>query len=197
MVKHPVLVSAGIELILFLVAGAVLCCGLGVRIMLITHWWFSCGWVMFILSQGLFSGPARERAGGAQETGRGHSQDSWPESAKGTFHTIEHHAEYIMLGDWLGIGQCMVGSCIVHHLGWFSLPFGFCPFPLLSPFHYNCYYYYFILFQLLNCSYLSPWILPFSQFSSPSLCGRTEWVSSFTVLSCWLGLNQNNSVCKE
>ena len=37
-----VLVSAGIELILFLVAGTVLCFGFSVRIMLIIHWCFSC-----------------------------------------------------------------------------------------------------------------------------------------------------------
>ena len=39
----PVLVSAGTELIFFLVAGTVLCFAFSVRIMLmITHWCFSC-----------------------------------------------------------------------------------------------------------------------------------------------------------
>ena len=38
----PVLVSAGTELTLFLVAGTVLCFGFSVRIMLITRWCFSC-----------------------------------------------------------------------------------------------------------------------------------------------------------
>ena len=37
-----VLVSAGTELTLFLVAGTVLCFGFSVRMMLITHWCFSC-----------------------------------------------------------------------------------------------------------------------------------------------------------
>ena len=82
----------------FLVAGAVLPFGFGVRTMLMAHWCFCC-W-LFILSQGLFSflGPASERAGGARETGRGHSQDRWPKLAKGIFHTIWHHAEYINWG---------------------------------------------------------------------------------------------------
>ncbi|KAK4814538.1 hypothetical protein QYF61_022257 [Mycteria americana] len=35
---------------------------------------------------------------GAQEAGRGHSQDSWPQLAKGMFHTISHHAQHIKLG---------------------------------------------------------------------------------------------------
>ena len=51
------LVLAGIELIIFLVAGIVLCFGFGMRIMLKIR-------------------PARKEAEGAQEAGRGHRQDS-------------------------------------------------------------------------------------------------------------------------
>ena len=55
---------------------------------------------MFIPSQGpvSFSGPVSKKAGGAQEIGRAHSQDRWPELAKGIFHTIERRAEYISWG---------------------------------------------------------------------------------------------------
>ena len=38
---------------------------------------------------------------GAQEAGREHSQDSRPELAKGVFHTMERHAQYINRG---GVG---------------------------------------------------------------------------------------------
>ena len=40
--SDTVLVSAGIKLIFFLVAGIVLCFGFRMRIMLVTHWCFSC-----------------------------------------------------------------------------------------------------------------------------------------------------------
>ena len=44
-----VLISAGIELIFFLVAGTVLCFGFRMRIMLITHRCFSCCWAVLTL----------------------------------------------------------------------------------------------------------------------------------------------------
>ena len=128
---------------------------------------------MFIPSQGLFGflGPASQRAGGAQETGRGHSQGSWPEPAK---EDIPYHGTSCLvykLGGLAGGDRCsgtgwasvrVVSSCTVHHL------FSFLPFPLdfiLFPtFPYNYYYcyccsYLFILFKLLNCSYLNPRVL--------------------------------------
>ena len=49
------LVSAGIKLIFFFVAGIVLCFGFRMTIMLITHCCSSCCYAVFILSHGLFS----------------------------------------------------------------------------------------------------------------------------------------------
>jgi len=56
------LVSAGIGLPFFLAAGILLCFGVGGRAMLITYRCFSCCWVMFIRSQGLFQPPTLCRA---------------------------------------------------------------------------------------------------------------------------------------
>jgi len=47
-------------------------------------------WAVLTQSQGLFCfshRPARELAGDAQEDGRGHSWDNWPQLTKGIFHT--------------------------------------------------------------------------------------------------------------
>lgn len=156
---------------------------------------------MFIRSQGLlsFSLPASEQAGGAREVVRGHRQHSWPQLTKGLSHTMEHYAQYInweklarrclsLLRAGLGISQWMVNYCFAHHLGFFSL-FYFSLSCRLS-FHYNYYYCYnfYILFQLLNCFYLNPWVLPSFQFSSPSH-RRKRWASGRTVPNCQLGLN--------
>ena len=46
---------------------------------------------------------------GVQEAGREHSQDSWPEVAKGVFHNTEHHAQYINWGEWAGRGGSLLG----------------------------------------------------------------------------------------
>ena len=50
--------------------------------------------------------PTSEEAGGAQEVGRGHSRDSWPQLTQGIFHTIGCHAQHIKLGEEEGMGGC-------------------------------------------------------------------------------------------
>ena len=63
--------------------------------------------------QGLFCSsphPTSEQAGGAQEAGRGHSQDSWPQLTKGMSHTIGHHAQHIKLGEE-EVGGWTFGVC--------------------------------------------------------------------------------------
>jgi len=53
---------------------------------------------MFMLSQGLFSFPSSAGWEGAQEAGRGHSQDSWLKMTRGILHSIWCHAQYIIWG---------------------------------------------------------------------------------------------------
>ena len=88
--------------------------------------------------QGLFSFSCP----GQCVAGRGHSQDSRPELAKGLFHTIWRHAQYINCADlarehrgsgtsWASVSQQMVCNCALHHL--------FCIFF----YHYYYYYYYY------------------------------------------------------
>ena len=126
---------------------------------------------MLTQSQGLFCfspHPTSEWTGGAQEAGRGHSQDSWPKLAKGIFHTLWHLAQCInwgqlvrrqqlLLWDWLGLGQQVVSNCITHRL--------LCMLLLLLS--------YLFLFELLNCLYLIPWVLTSTLPTlSPILPGR-------------------------
>jgi len=88
-VKGNVLVSSGTELVFFLVADVVLCCGLRMRILLLTHWCFSCGWAVLHRANisASFAALPAEGAGAASGAGRGKNWDSWPELANGIFHT--------------------------------------------------------------------------------------------------------------
>ena len=129
---------------------------------------------MFILSQGFFSFscPASKKAGGAQEVGRGHRQDSWPKLAKGIFHTIWCHAQHIKLGGRRRKGEtfgvvvfvfpsnlrvmepCFPGD------GWTPV----CRWEAVNEFLVLLCLRAQLLLSLLNCLYLSPWVfllLPF------------------------------------
>ena len=81
-----VLVLAGVELTLFLVAGTVLCFGFSVLLS------------SAYLKDFFFQFPMLCQQAGVQEAGREHSRGSWPELAKGVFHTIERHAPVYILG---------------------------------------------------------------------------------------------------
>ena len=109
---NAVLVLLEVEVIFFLVVGTVLWFGFSMRIMLITHWCFSW-WVVLSRNQGPFKFPMLCQWAGAQEPGREQSQDSWPELAKGIFHTMESHAQYINQGNLTGAGQWLLGDCLV------------------------------------------------------------------------------------
>ena len=74
-----VLVLAGIELIFFIVASTGLCFGFVLKTVLIIQGCFHYCRAVLTQSQGLFCfspHPTSEKAGGAQEVGRGHSWDS-------------------------------------------------------------------------------------------------------------------------
>ena len=120
------------------------------RIMLISHWYFSCCWAVLTLGQGLFGFsyyPASEEAGDAHAAGKEHSQDNWPKLAKGIFYTMSRHAEQenwgelargwqLLLRGWLGFGQWVVSNCFLHDLfciffyHYYYFPFLFCPIKL-------------------------------------------------------------------
>ena len=96
------LVLSGTELIFFLVASMGLCFGFVLKTVFIIQGCFSYCWAVLTQSQGLFCSsphPTSEEAGGAQEVGRGHSRDSWPQLTKGIFHTVWRHAQHIKLGE--------------------------------------------------------------------------------------------------
>lgn len=91
----------------------------------------------------------------------------------------------LLLVEWLGIGRCMVSSCIGHHL--------FC----MLKFFYL--YYYNLLLELLwlsplsatlNCLYFSPWSFSLSLFwfPLPSCLGwgiGFEWVTVQCFVTGW------------
>ena len=143
-----------------------LCFGFVLETVLIIQRCFCCCWAVLKQTQGLFSFsycPASEESGGAQEAGRGHSQDSWPKQAKEIFHTIWCHAEQKTGGAGPGVhahcsgtGWALVSRwratalyimfCIFFYHYYYYFPFLFCPikvslsqppsftiFPILSP----------------------------------------------------------------
>lgn len=135
---------------------------------------------------------------GTQENRGDHSQNSWTEQAKAIFHTTEHHTQDInwgklvratyccsgKAGHWSATGEQLYCASLVSLEFYFSVS----PFLLLL-----LLILYFILFQLLNCSYLKPQVCGI--FSIILLTGEgagRNWVSSYLVLSCWLGSNHNN-----
>lgn len=125
---------------------------------------------------------------------REHGQDSWPEVAKGIFHTTEHHAQYVnccslarSCYQCLGVGWAVCGE----QMYWVSLvSAGFYLHTPRSPvyFHYNCYYFkIFFCFtaQLNTGGLLFIWIhLPISAGGEVG-----KWASGCVVLDCHLGLN--------
>ena len=162
-------------LITFLGASAVLSFGFGVR---------HCS----------SSGLASKKAGGAQGLGRGDCQVRWPEPTAEVFHAMGRHACSLCTWGLAGQGACCLGT------GWASAggrpaaalctTCSFLPFPL--PFHYNyychccCYSSIFILFQLLNRSYLSLWVLrsfpalpiPLAEGGASERAAAWHWVTS-------------------
>lgn len=110
----------------------------------------------------IFPFPLLCKRGGAQEGGREHGQDSWPEVAKRTFPTIGCHAqntnwEQLAWRYWPRLrdfaGQQAVSDCIVHH--------SFCVLLLLL----------LLLFSFsvpLNSPHLNSWVVLFFRFSPPS-----------------------------
>lgn len=87
-----------IELIFFRVASRALCFGFVLKTALITQGCFSYFWSEYTQSQGIFClshHSASEEALDAQESGRGQSQDTWPQLTKGIFHNIWCHAQHI------------------------------------------------------------------------------------------------------
>lgn len=115
-----VLVSAGMELIFFIVACRVLCFGLVTKTGLITHQCFICYWTVLAQHQGLLrfsSCCTSKQAGGAQVAGRGHSKAA---GHTGTpYHMVSCSAtkanvvfpKETLLSDWLGISQLVASYC--------------------------------------------------------------------------------------
>jgi len=113
--------SAGTEFIFFIVACLGLCSGFVLKAIDNTG--------MFSL---LLSSAHKEprpllllthQSGGAQEVGRGHSQDSQPQLTKGTFHAVWHRTQKekwggrrgagALLTEWVGIGQLVVATALI------------------------------------------------------------------------------------
>ena len=65
----------------------------------------------------------------------------------------------------------------------FALPL-FLTFPFCYYYCYYCCSYLFILFKLLNCSYLNPWLLHCFLILLPIPLNEGEWATSCVVLGC-------------
>ena len=103
-----VLVSAGMELIFFLVAGIVLSFGFSMRRMLITHGCFQLLLSGVQTKSRIFQLllPSQQKAGGAQGVGRGHSQSSDPNWPKGYCIPCDIMPSIETGGTWPGGDHC-------------------------------------------------------------------------------------------
>lgn len=155
----------------FLVSGTELYFEFRMRIMLITCWQFS--YAVLTQSRGLFSFPccpASKEGGRTQETGRGHSQDSWPQLIWGIFHPVQHHTEqwnceYPAVRGWVLIRGCWaVALRIICFVDYFTIIIIFLYFSVL-------------LFLT------PPTNLTFSSNSLPCPSAG-EWANSYVVFSC-------------
>ena len=181
-----VLVWAGIELNFLIVVGRVLCFGFSMRIILITHWCFRCCWAVLTQSEGLFCfspHPTSEQSGDAQEAGRGHSQDSWPQLTRGIFHTIWCHAHRRKnRGSWLGDGDCCSG------MGWASISRWWTNCTVHCLF---CVFYYYYCFLFLCCPIKLSLSQPMSSNFLPVLIlillvgGRSEQAAAWSSIASW------------
>ena len=155
-----------------------LCFGFVLKTALITQGCFPYRWAVLTQSQGLFccsSHPTSEWAGGAQEAGRGHSQDNWPKLTEGILYTIWCHVQHIKLGDeegskglleWWPLSSQVTVTCDVPGAGW--TPACWCE--VANEFLVLLCVHEWLLLYLLNCLYLNPLVfslLPL-QFSPPS-----------------------------
>lgn len=143
---------------------------------------------MFTLSIFSISCPASEKAGGAQEVGRKHS---WPELAKGIFHTTEYHARYI---NW-GVGQPARGCCLGTGRAtagkWWAIALFTTCFVYSNSFIIII--IIFLLFWPIKLSLSQSMnFLPFTLLILSPTQHEATWVSSYVVLSCQLGSNHNN-----
>lgn len=143
-----------------------LCFTFSMRIILITHWWFSCCSVLFVLSQGLFnfSGCAclqiHKKPGSMART----ADPNWPKRCSiPQNYTIPYHAQYINCVELAGRGWSYLCVTCFSQVLFFSL-FLLSPFSLLLTLLLS----YFISVIKLFC--LNPWVLPFSG-SHPHPCG--------------------------
>ena len=111
-VSQVVLVLAEVELIFFTAASVGLCFRFVLKTVLVTQGCFNYCQVVLTQGQGLFCFSPRstsEWAGGAQEAGRGHGQDSWPKLTTGISQTIWHHAQHIKPEEGGGRVGCLEG----------------------------------------------------------------------------------------
>ena len=133
--------------------------------------------------QGLFSFPCSTD----WSQGGGYSQDSWPKLARGIFHTVWHHAQYMNWRSWLRGGWpgsllrdglvtrwWAIALCITH--------FVYCILLIIIIFHWCP------IKLSLNPQVLLWWV--FFPYSPPHPTA-SRWASSCVVLSCQMGLNHN------
>lgn len=127
------------------------------RIMFITHRWFSCCWVLLILSRPFHFSVLYQHEG-IQAAVKKHCQDGYSKLTKGIFHTIE----------WM-LSKQTEWRCLGFFIEWWAIVFGATSFSwslllsiALAVVDFSC-------FQLPSCSYLSPEGLFFSPLDSPRL----------------------------
>lgn len=173
------------ELIVFIVSGMICLFGFRRKAILIARWCFSSCWAVSYTEPKAFQFLVLscQWAGlGVQGAGRGQNQGSWPNLAKGIFHSTWHHGGknyktegswlggVLLLGNCLGIGQQVVSICFVHHL--------FCNYI------YTCILYFSVLVNCFISTY--KFNLYFWFFSPSHWGGGDEWKAVWCSSVCWV-----------
>lgn len=166
------------------------CFGFVVKTELVTHQCFGCFWTVLAQCQGFLffplfptpPHPCSEQAEGGQEVGRGQSQESWCQLAKGIFHTLLCQAQQWKLeveqgGEWVWLPRCLL------LIEWLSIVW------LVGGGEWLPFYHFFFSFSfllLLNCLCLDPGVFLLLFFLFPPLSHWTErgavWVLGFWMM---------------
>ena len=191
------LVLTGMEFIFFIVTSMRLYFGFVLETVLIIQGCFCCCWAVLTESRPLLLlTPPHQRVGwGAQEVGRGHSWDSWPQLTKGVFHTRWCHAQQCKSwGKRRKVGMFGVMPFVFPsncYMCWSPAFLEHLPADgkwwMNSLFCFVCTYDFCFTYYYLLCLYLNPRVfsLLLIWFSLPSHCEGSEWALGGTLVASW------------
>lgn len=179
---------------------------------MIIHTFFSCCWELLTLIQGLLSFSyclTSNKAGSAQETGRGHTRTddpNWPKRCSMPYDVMLKKKKLggwggeLLLRDCLGISQLVESNFIVHHL--FYLHIYICMYVCIMHIYIFWYYYFPFLLCLIKLSICQPMnFMGFTFFPflspHPTVEVRSERTALWCLNSCQMKTQQTYFKTKQ